>query len=79
MFYAFMELQIDTYNVIFVLGGVGMDYKVVVAFGTEGTQTITVYGVEATGVEENVMYFYDSEDNTIFIAPLTSIVYVEKA
>ena len=56
-----------------------MDYKVFVAFGTEGTQTITVYGVEATGVEENVMYFYDSEDNTIFIAPLTSIVYVEKA
>lgn len=55
-----------------------MDYKVLVAFGAEGTQTITVYGVESTNVEENVMYFYDNEDHAIFIAPLESIVYVEK-
>lgn len=53
-----------------------MNYEVAVAHGNEGLIKQTVYGVDDIAVEEEAYFLYDTEGETLFSAPLLSVVYI---
>ncbi|MER2030950.1 MAG: hypothetical protein ABS903_17445 [Solibacillus sp.] len=54
-----------------------MSYEVAVAYGNEGLIKQTVYSVDQVVVEDEVYFFYDTEGEVLFSAPLLSVVYVK--
>lgn len=55
-----------------------LDYEVVVAYGSEGLITNEVSDVDEITVEDGAYFFFDSEDDLIFSAPLGSVVYIQR-
>ncbi len=53
-----------------------MNYEVAVAHGNEGLIKQNVYGVDDIVVEEEAYFLYDTEGETLFSAPLLSVVYI---
>lgn len=55
-----------------------MDYEVVVAYGSEGVITNDVNDVDEITVEDGAYFFFDSDEDLIFSAPLVSVVYIKR-
>ncbi|MEK4425181.1 hypothetical protein [Solibacillus sp. FSL K6-1523] len=55
-----------------------MDYEVVVAHGSEGLITNDVNDVDEITVEDGAYFFFDSDEDLIFSAPLGSVVYIQR-
>ncbi|WP_157764762.1 hypothetical protein [Solibacillus sp. R5-41] len=55
-----------------------MDYEVAFAYGSEGLITDSVNGVDEITVEDGAYFFFDSDEEMIYSAPLVSVVYIKR-
>lgn len=55
-----------------------MDYDVYLSYGTEGTASPTIKGVNEVMITEEAYCFYNSDGQILFAAPKEKVVFIKK-